>query len=106
MNCIVLRIDAKDADAFKTKLFLLLQTEQYGTALELVESLSDPAAREFEKTYALYRLHRENEAVELLPRLKALQGTDDLYARGVLHLEAQLVRPGSITCPLSLHSPC
>ncbi|EJD08253.1 uncharacterized protein FOMMEDRAFT_101709 [Fomitiporia mediterranea MF3/22] len=86
----ILRIDAKDADALQTKLFLLLQTDQCGPALELVESLSDSASREFEKAYALYRLHRENEVAELLPRLKASQGTDAVYDRGVLHLEAQL----------------
>lgn len=77
----------------QTKLFLLLQTEQYDTALTLIESLSDPAARKFEETYALYRLHREAEAAERLVDLKASLGSDDVYDRGVMHLEAQLVRP-------------
>ena len=57
-----------------------------------MESLSDPVSREFEKAYALYRLHRENEAAELLPLLKTSQGADEVYDRGVVHLEAQLVR--------------
>ena len=83
----------------QAKLFLLLQTEQYNTALDLVSSLADPAAREFERTYALYRLHRENEAAELLPRLKALEGTDEMFARGVMHLEAQLVRLADLFAP-------
>ncbi|KAL5483061.1 hypothetical protein ACEPAI_8290 [Sanghuangporus weigelae] len=82
----ILRIDAEDADALQTKFFLLLQTEQYNAALDLVASLADPAAREFDKAFVLYRLHKEKEAAELLPRLKAL----DLFARGVTHLEAQL----------------
>lgn len=86
----------------QTKLFLLLQSEQYSAALDLIDSLTDPATRAYEKAYAFYRLHRENEAIELLPRLKALQVSDALYKRGVLHLEAQLVRRGSMP---SLTSP-
>ncbi|KAL5531847.1 hypothetical protein ACEPAF_5410 [Sanghuangporus sanghuang] len=86
----ILRIDAKDADALETKFFLLLQTEQYNAALDLLALLADPAAREFDKAYVLYRLRKENEAAELLPRLKALEKTDEMFTRGVMHLEAQL----------------
>ena len=83
----VLRLEPNDADAMQTKLFLLLQTEQYETALAIIGSGHD-----FEKTYSLYRLQRETEAQAGLDILKALHnGQDDQEARGVLHLEAQLV---------------
>lgn len=73
----------------KTKLFLLLQTEQYDAALGMLQSFEDQAVqREFEKAYALYRLHRESEAAELLSHLKSAHGD---YDRGVMHLNAQLV---------------
>ncbi|KAI5119301.1 hypothetical protein M0805_008216 [Coniferiporia weirii] len=83
----ILRIDPKDSNALQARLFLLLQTEQYDTALVLLQSLDNSAAHEFEKAYALYRLHREDEAEKLLSQLKSSQGDHD---RGVMHLEAQL----------------
>ena len=75
----------------QAKLFLLLQTEQYDPALTLIDSFEDPTARRFERAYALYRLQREAEAAGLLSELRSSQGINDLYDRGVMHLEAQLV---------------
>ena len=46
----------------------------------------------FEKAYSLYRLHREADASSALEEIKGKSGADELD-RGVLHLEAQLVRP-------------
>ena len=43
----------------------------------------------FEKAYSLYRLHREEEASTVLGAMK--EGEEEVD-RGVLHLEAQLVR--------------
>ena len=88
--CEVLRIDPKDKDALQAKLFLLLQTEQYDTALSLLSTLPDE--HEFEKAYALYRLRREPEAAKLLESLKRTQRDSGSHFRGVMHLEAQLVR--------------
>lgn len=75
----------------QTKLFVLLQTEQYDTALTLIDaggkdSNSDYA---FERTYSLYRVHREQEATEGLEALKEEDDAED--ERAALHLEAQLV---------------
>lgn len=81
----VLRIDPNDQDALQTKLFLLLQTEQYDAALSLIDQ-SD--AFVFEKAYSLYRTNSEQEARDALNVLKKSRGEDD---RGILHLEAQLV---------------
>lgn len=67
-------------------MFLLLQTEQYAPALALIEG-SDAYA--FEKAYSLYRTHQEAEARQALEVAQASKGEDD---RGVLHLQAQLVR--------------
>lgn len=82
----VLRLEPGDADAKKTKLFLLLQTEDYKAALLLIDT--DPALYAFERAYSLYRLHQEDEAREILSVLKAEKEDD----RGVAHLEAQMVR--------------
>ena len=76
-----------------TKLFLLLQTDAYEDALALVESLGDSEQREFEKAYALYRLHREDEAAAHVSKLKGSPQPTDANQRGVTHLEAQLVGP-------------
>ena len=81
----VLRLEPSDKDALQTKLFLLLQTEQYSTALALADSTEHPF--EFGKAYALYRLHREHEAAAVLDEIKSAVGS----SRGVNHLEAQLV---------------
>ncbi|EJD38683.1 hypothetical protein AURDEDRAFT_107687 [Auricularia subglabra TFB-10046 SS5] len=73
-----------DAEVVQTKLFLLLQTEQYAAALELAA----PGA--FEKAYALYRLNREDDASAVLNELKTAPDVDEDVARSVEHLEAQL----------------
>ncbi|KAF5321017.1 hypothetical protein D9619_002062 [Psilocybe cf. subviscida] len=83
----ILRLEPKDADALQTKLFLLLQTEQYDPALALIESDADPSRLAYERTYSLYRLQKETEAKDLLEDVKKSKGEDD---RGILHLEAQL----------------
>ncbi|KIL62467.1 hypothetical protein M378DRAFT_81199 [Amanita muscaria Koide BX008] len=82
----VLGLDSRDADALQTKLFLLLQTEQYNPALELIDSQEDAAKYAFEKAYTLYRLQRESEASQKLEEFKVQKGTD----RGIIHLEAQM----------------
>ena len=80
-------MDPKDPDALQTKLFLMLQTEQYDAALELIDSTEDKDAYAFENAYALYRLQRELEAGKKLDEIKARSGAD----RGITHLEAQMV---------------
>jgi signal recognition particle subunit SRP72 len=85
---LVLRLDPKDADARQTKLFLLLQTEQYNAALSLIDSDDDHARHAYEKAYSLYRLSHESEARDVLKSIKADQNTED--SRGLVHLEAQL----------------
>ena len=88
-SSLVLRLEPNDADATQTKLFLLLHTEQYETALSIIGDGHD-----FEKTYSLYRLQREEEAQAGLDTLKAMhkdQDEDSQEAKGVMHLEAQLV---------------
>lgn len=96
----VLRIEPKDEDALQTKLFLLLQTEQYSVALALIDG---DDAYAFEKAYSLYRTNQEVEAREALETTKKSKGEDD---RGVIHLEAQLVRiqVAPIHRPRSHHS--
>ncbi|KAI5987625.1 hypothetical protein EDD15DRAFT_2292095 [Pisolithus albus] len=96
----ILRLDPTDADALQTKLFLLLQTEQYEAALSLIgdDTLDH---RAFEKAYALYRFHKEEEASHVLQELKQSQKGQ----RGVLHLDAQLnYRQGSYQTSLELYS--
>ncbi|CCM06038.1 uncharacterized protein FIBRA_08284 [Fibroporia radiculosa] len=90
----ILRIVPHDPDALQTKIFLLLQTDQYVTALSLLNDLSNaqdnlnkPFA--YEKGYSLYRLHRESDAMGVLNNIKAEAGSDE-DNRGVIHLEAQL----------------
>jgi signal recognition particle subunit SRP72 len=94
----VLRIEPEDKDATQTKLFLLLQTEQYDNALALVDG---HASRGYEKAYALYRLQREDDARAVLEKTKT---ESDVDQRGVSHLEAQMVCSGSFVfqgCRLS-----
>ena len=94
-------MEPTDKDALQTKLFLLLQTDQYSTALGLAESSHD-RAYEYERAYSLYRLQRESEAADVLGEIKK-QGGDD---RGVCHLEAQLVSVEAISiCIASCLSP-
>jgi signal recognition particle subunit SRP72 len=87
-------------DALQTKLFLLLQTEQYDAALTLIESDADPSRLAYERAYCLYRLQKETEAKDLLEVVKKSKSADD---RGVLHLEAQLVRVTRLEVPQSTH---
>ncbi|KAH9485763.1 Signal recognition particle subunit SRP72 [Psilocybe cubensis] len=82
----ILRLDPTDADARQTKLFLLLQTEQYNAALNLIATDNTHA---YEKAYSLYRLQRESEARNILESIKGERGEND---RGIVHLEAQLAR--------------
>ncbi|KAG6382081.1 hypothetical protein JVT61DRAFT_719 [Boletus reticuloceps] len=59
-----LRLHPANTDALQTKLFLLFQTEQYNTALSLIAETTsgDGPDYTFEEAYAMYRLHREEEA--------------------------------------------
>ncbi len=70
----------------QTKLFLLLQTEQYNAALAMIDQ---GEGYMFEKAYSLYRINRETEARNTMSELKKAVGEND---RGIIHLEAQLVR--------------
>ncbi|KIM36789.1 hypothetical protein M413DRAFT_77826 [Hebeloma cylindrosporum] len=85
----ILRFEPNDVDARRTKLFLLLQTEQYNEALDLIDSNEDQSQHSYERGYSLYRLQRESDARSLLGAIKQEKGEDD---RGVIHLEAQLAR--------------
>ncbi|PCH35501.1 hypothetical protein WOLCODRAFT_139916 [Wolfiporia cocos MD-104 SS10] len=104
----MLRIEPHDPDALQTKLFLLLQTEQYVTALSLVDSLTGDGEGsskvfEFEKAYSLYKLHREDEATEVLNDIK--RGKESEENRGVMHLEAQLAyREGGYQSAFDLYN--
>jgi signal recognition particle subunit SRP72 len=84
---IVLRLDPSDRDALRTKLFLLLQTEQYDTALALIAEINEQCS--FERAYALYRLQREEDAAQVLKEIK--NNGKEAEQRGAMHLEAQLV---------------
>ncbi|OJT12169.1 Signal recognition particle subunit SRP72 [Trametes pubescens] len=100
----ILRLDARDPDALQTKLFLLLQTDQYLAALTLIGGETGAAGDEhaFEKAYSLYRLHREDEATSVLDGLKETEQEDD---RGLEHLEAQLAyRQGSYQKAVELYN--
>ncbi|KAG5653127.1 hypothetical protein H0H81_002194 [Sphagnurus paluster] len=79
----ILRLEPADTDANQTKLFLLLQTEQYDAALSLIDSNE---GHEFERAYSLYRLQHEAEARDVLAEIKQGEHAD----RGIVHLEAQL----------------
>ncbi|KAH7097366.1 hypothetical protein BKA62DRAFT_447926 [Auriculariales sp. MPI-PUGE-AT-0066] len=81
----ILVLTPEDADVLQTKLFLLLQTEQYAGALDL-----STGGREYERAYALYRLNRETEAREVISGLEKDTKLDDEAARGVDILAAQL----------------
>lgn len=87
MLYVVLRILPNDVDTIRTKVFLLLQTDQYQEALTLVES-SQGSLGDFSKAYILYRLHREEEAAVILSDYFQKDGDGD---RGTLHLDAQVV---------------
>ncbi|EJF56192.1 hypothetical protein BD309DRAFT_1022519 [Dichomitus squalens] len=106
----ILRLDKHDPDALQTKLFLLLQTDQYAAALAMADAPSGlPGDTEstvkdhtFEKAYSLYRLHREADASEAM---KELKDRSDEVDRGVLHLEAQLAyRQGNYQTAFELYN--
>ncbi|KIP08706.1 hypothetical protein PHLGIDRAFT_104050 [Phlebiopsis gigantea 11061_1 CR5-6] len=95
----ILKIEPEDKDALQTKVFLLLQTEQYGAALSLTDSNETYV---FEKGYSLYRTNQEADALKALEVTKKNKGDDD---RGVLHLEAQLAyREGSYQAAFDLYT--
>ncbi|PPQ97723.1 hypothetical protein CVT26_001913 [Gymnopilus dilepis] len=98
----ILRLDPKDTDARQTKLFLLLQTEQYNAALSLIDEDEDPSHYAYEKAYTLYRLQRESDARDVVETIKKEKGEDD---RGIVHLEAQLnYREGSYQAAVDLYN--
>ncbi|CAE6460007.1 unnamed protein product [Rhizoctonia solani] len=83
----ILRLTPSDTDVIQTKLFLLLQTDQYARALDIVESLSGGNdLKQSEKAYLLYRLHKEKEAKAIVDQAKG-KGTSD---GGFAHLDAQI----------------
>ncbi|KAG7447714.1 uncharacterized protein BT62DRAFT_930740 [Guyanagaster necrorhizus] len=89
----ILTLAPTDPDALQTKLFLLLQTERYDSALDL------PGCDGFEKAYALYRMQRGDEARQVL---KEVTGDAE---RGATHLEAQLsYRNGDFATAVDLYT--
>jgi len=76
-----------DPDALSTKLFLLLQTDQYEAALVVIDRNKDKSKLTFERAYALYRSHEDDEAQRVIQSLE--QNADDW---SLAHLKAQLVR--------------
>ncbi|KAJ8501684.1 hypothetical protein ONZ51_g433 [Trametes cubensis] len=99
----ILRLEPRDPDALQTKLFLLLQTDQYVAALAMIAGEGDAGDEHaFEKAYSLYRLHREDEAASVLEGMKGQDQVDD---RGLQHLEAQLAyRQGSYQSAVDLYN--
>ncbi|QRW25297.1 SRP72 domain protein [Rhizoctonia solani] len=78
-----LRLTPDDADVIQTKLFLLLQTDQYARALEIVETVSGGSdSRQLEKAYLLYRLHKEKEAKAVVDQAKAKGHLTEAYRLG------------------------
>ncbi|KAG1804112.1 uncharacterized protein BJ212DRAFT_1284791 [Suillus subaureus] len=97
----ILRLDPSDRDALRTKLFLLLQTEQYDTALALIAEINEQCS--FERVYALYRLQREEDAAQVLKEIKS--SGKEPEQRGAMHLEAQLsYRQGSYQSSLNIYN--
>lgn len=85
-------LDPKSDAAFKTLLFLLLETDAYAAALEIVESTIASQSRgnlEFEKAYCLYRLHKEEDSLKIVESAKGSASGDDKVKWE--HLEAQIV---------------
>ncbi|CAE6375123.1 unnamed protein product [Rhizoctonia solani] len=83
----ILRLTPDDTDVIQTKLFLLLQTDQYSRALDIVETLSNGSdSRQLEKAYLLYRLHKEKEAKAIVDQAKGKEASDGGFA----HLNAQI----------------
>lgn len=97
----ILRLDPSDRDALRTKLFLLLQTEQYDTALAIIAEINEQCS--FERAYALYRLQREEDAAQVLDEIK--NSGKEAEQRGAMHLEAQLsYRQGSYQSSLDIYN--
>ncbi|KAG6852915.1 hypothetical protein C0991_008174 [Blastosporella zonata] len=95
----ILRLEPADADANQTKLFLLLQTEQYDAALSLIDGSGEHA---FERAYSLYRLQHEEQAKSMLEQVKEQKGDTD---RAAVHLEAQMnYRDGSYEQAVELYN--
>jgi len=96
----ILALDPRDKDALQTKLFLLLQTDQYLPALAVLDANGNSDGA-YERAYSLYRLQRESEAEQVLGNLKAAKQDD----HGMLHLEAQLsYRQGNYQSAFDLYS--
>lgn len=96
-----MRLDPSDRDALRTKLFLLLQIEQYDTALALIAEINEQCS--FERAYALYRLQREEDAAQVLKEIK--NNGKEAEQRGAMHLEAQLsYRQGSYQSSLDIYN--
>lgn len=83
----------------------MLQTDQYEAALQLLAS-TESKNYEFEKAYSLYRQNKESEVDALLSELKEETGEEDSQYRGVLHLEAQLVRSRLYRLPRGSYLLC
>ena len=81
----VLNLDPKAETAFQTLLFLHLQTDDYASALALLDNPPSGTTLDFERAYCLYRLHREQEALEILSKISSKGRKEE-------HLEAQIVR--------------
>ncbi|WRT67060.1 uncharacterized protein IL334_004026 [Kwoniella shivajii] len=78
----ILSLDSSSQTAFQTILFLYLQTDDYTSALSLLDKPpTSEGSLDFERAYCLYRLHREKEALNLI------EGKE---GRKVQHLEAQI----------------
>lgn len=86
----VLRLVPDDKDALDSKLFLLIQTDQYEAALELIKELPGPSdsSHLFEQAYLLYRLQKEDEAAEMVKRA---QEANSYEPRALSNLDAQIV---------------
>ncbi|WVN85270.1 uncharacterized protein L203_100415 [Cryptococcus depauperatus CBS 7841] len=80
----IMVIDPSAQAAFQTLLFLHLQTDDYSAALALLENTTSEKGLEFERSYCLYRLHREKEALNILKGLKTKERKYD-------HLNAQIL---------------
>ncbi|KAF7348694.1 SRP72 domain-containing protein [Mycena venus] len=100
----ILRLAPSDPDALQTKLFLLLTTDQPAAAITLIESLNGEGSNElrytFERAYALYCLHKKDEA-----RAALAEDAGGVDERGVRHLEAQLnYREGSYQAAFDIYN--
>lgn len=91
-SSLVLRLQPNDSNAPQTKLVLLLQTEQYKSALDLAKSLQASSQGSFQilfgMAYALYRLNSETEASDVV---STITPNGDYEDRGLMHMKAQIV---------------